>query len=750
METVWVHVGRHFHLQRFVVDKQLCGWDFETEEVKERAKISVDSRRGECLSRIHLVAVPVWQFTAGRPVSGFLRHLILHAKDPVVQNLKSLKTNTNTNLMDNGSNVESNCLRPKLSLYPLFCALAFAAFLGKFRESRANLSIELGARSEPVLSWTTSSSPFYVLEEVAQFGPHVWGVIPTKSMTARLLNGRMQVADNRLGLSSRFFRLREAGSADSFVFVVDQKARPDYKNLVQLYLPGLADKAFVIQTTNLQQTLNSVPSNGASIILREGVYDGGVDLQSRTILIGGGAASTVLKAPIGQRNCINVVGDDVIISGLGVDGQRDSQPSQISTESLCGITIRGARVKILNCYVHDTRNIGIHAVAPARDLLVENCVIQNSATNNQPGGTLGYHFTGLYCNRVGSPIIRSNTISGWSQAVGLWYGTANAIVEGNTIIDNFGFRDDAHTIPRSACEDYGADVATHGRNLWTNNVVDGTTLHCMEIASGVIGSSYVNNVFRRPGQISNQGSHFVIAGTRGQVTTDILLEGNQIYSSGLRNDTCSISGEIDRIGLVKNDFRGFNLMGSSGPFIINPLIGAKGFKLVGNTFTDCVFGIWLEGSGESFVISSNLFKSVRGRNSAITINAGHGHAIEGNQIDGLDDTVGIILQGQGGHLVSGNRISVPNQSVLCRSPDNVVQGNALSETLRSLGGVVRLDGPLALRNIITNNLVQASLNSRALLITAGADFNIFQNNQVLRGALVVGPDAGSHNVVDPN
>lgn len=90
-------------------------------------------------------------------------------------------------------------------------------------------------------------------------------------------------------------------------------------------------------------------------------------------------------------------------------------------------------------------------------------------------------------------------------------------------------------------------------------------LTLLEIAQGVVGSRFVGNVLRRPGQISNYGHHFEVTGQTGIETYDVVVEGNDIVSEGLRADQCSVNGTAYRTLITNNVFRGFTHVGSVAP-----------------------------------------------------------------------------------------------------------------------------------------------------------------------------------------
>jgi len=505
---------------------------------------------------------------------------------------------------------------------------------------------------------------------------------------------------------------------------------------------SIAD-AFVTTTTGTQ----TPPASGTTtIIVRSGTYAGGFSVPANTTLIADGDVK--ILAPVGGgANGVNITAPNVTLDGFEIDGQRNSQPDSQSNTSLCGVYVDAPSVTLTNMYVHDTRNIGVSVQSNASDFKLFNSRIENSATTNAPGGTAGYHYIGVWCNRAARPQIINNTIRGWSQAVGLWYGVNNAIVENNNILDNYGFADDAHTTPRSAVEDYGADVLSHGHNLIENNTIDGTTAYCIEIAQGVVGSVYRNNVLRNAGKISSYGAPLAVTGQSGQITTDILIDGNTISSDGTRDESCAVNGQAYRITITNNTFDGFNNSNGQGALFVGGIGGVEQVVIEGNEFRNSRFGVRLNNNGDGMIIRGNRFIGGTGQD-AIYVASGNKHIIDDNTISGGNR--GIALLAGTAHQVTNNTVSVDAYGLLVMTSDNVITGNNLTEGLYN-NGAVRLDGALALRNTIQNNTLKGSPTYNiGCLLVGGADYNVVTNNNLLNGAQISDQSGASHNILGPN
>lgn len=523
--------------------------------------------------------------------------------------------------------------------------------------------------------------------------------------------------------------------------------------------PGvrLADGILTIASTNLVDAVSLLPEGGGTVTVDEGVYDGSLILPRNTVVRGQGMGRTVLRAPVDATGQIfYLTNGNILIEAMTLDGRRSAHavlPAEV--QGVNGIvTVDAADVTVRNCQVRDALNNGVFVGISVPGFLIENCVVENSATNNVPQGTPGGHGYGIFCAGSASPVIRSNLVRGWAQGVGLWPGVTSGLVEFNQIVDNLGFLDAAHTSTRSACEDYGAGTLGHGRSLWRSNLVDGSTSHCLEIAQGVTASRFIGNTLRRPGQISNYGNHWEVTGSPGQTNRDVIIEGNVIISDGLREDTCSVNGRAFNTVVSNNTFTGFN-RGNLGPLLLGGNNGVQGTTVVSNTFTGCKYGVRVNGDATGFLVLGNTFTDVQQSDAVIWADSTGRGRIEGNLITGSQPVVGIKLDdtanagGQTGNVVAGNRITVPGSGILCFTPDNVITNNVFEETIADGIGAVLLVGVNAVRNLVASNRV-STLGPWSIRITQGASLNTVTNNLLPPFTLQLDESAGTNNVVTGN
>ena len=494
--------------------------------------------------------------------------------------------------------------------------------------------------------------------------------------------------------------------------------------------------------TTIQGALSAVPASGATILVKRGVYVGGLTISVPKVTIRGeGLKSTTIQSPLSSSPAITVMADDVSIEDLEIDGRRALQPGAGSAQACAGIYVLSSqRTSIRRVWVHSTLGNGISGVTGSNDGTVSDSIIENDATNIN--GTPGYHLVAIQLiGHNARWIIKNNLIQGWSQGVGLWYGATDCLVEGNRLINNFGFADSAHNTKRSAIEDYGADTIPHGRNRIVNNVIDGTTSYCLEIAQGVVGSIYSHNILLRPGRISNSSGMFAVVGANGQPTSDILIEGNYMFSDGTKTDTALFGGQYaNRITIANNIFSGFSYTGGSGPLYA---YGGSGLVIRGNQIYNSIYGVYVSGASDGVNISGNFFSAPIPRGSGVIyIATGNKHLIENNVIEDTAGASGIFVYGGRGHRIIGNRYNGTWVGINLPASETLISGNTITTTTTFAGILVTGN-----RNTVEDNHVDAP--GRSITLAGAGDYNIVQENTILQGTVNLA-GSGTHNTIEPN
>ncbi|MBI5800789.1 MAG: right-handed parallel beta-helix repeat-containing protein [Verrucomicrobia bacterium] len=320
----------------------------------------------------------------------------------------------------------------------------------------------------------------------------------------------------QMSVASRFYRLRSVGvlSNNLVHMVVDASGSGDH--------------------TTIDGAVASMPPEGGVVTVRAGTYAGGLTIPSRVTLRGAGADQTRVLAPIwngtGLRTeAVTVAGDDVVIEGVEVDGQRASQPAAADINGL--ITVSGARVSIRNCRLINAINHGVSLLPATSDALVENCEIYNTATNNLPAGTEGARQVGVRCQEAVRPVLRNNLVRGWGQGIVLATGVTNGVVAGNEFTDFgqgitttglcSGILIQSNSFPRMASNAVAINAAGGDAHQIVGNIILSTNYAAgirLETGTNLLVSS---NTVTMPGQ------HLLV------LSADNRIEGNRLEKTGL-------------------------------------------------------------------------------------------------------------------------------------------------------------------------------------------------------------------------
>lgn len=218
--------------------------------------------------------------------------------------------------------------------------------------------------------------------------------------------------------------------------------------------------------------------------------------------------------------------EDVVIEGLEIDGNASAQ-----TTTVYGIFVAGAsRVKIRDCYIHDTQRTGIVVDGGSTDVTVADCRVDNSGFFGIVGG--------FYVNET-DPITRLTvrdcridvTANGGS-ALGIIVSKADGVTASPGGIDCV-FTD--NTITRSDHDGIAAYSPNNVRLIVARNIVDNT---------GFTPS------------VGGAGGHLTHVGG-----TDLIVEGN-------------IGRNIDGAGIVVSNFpNGAPPVGTGAQIIGNTING---------------------------------------------------------------------------------------------------------------------------------------------------------------------------------
>lgn len=501
--------------------------------------------------------------------------------------------------------------------------------------------------------------------------------------------------------------------------------------------------------STIQAALASVPAKGATIYVRGGIYTPTATLTlsvASTRIVGDGPDVTRINAPGGIANVFNVTAADCEIANLEIDGLRGSQAVMLDSSTSVGIYIKSARAWLKNLHIHNTRSNGV-TIEGAADVRVENSRIEGGATD--PKGTAGGHNKGIYVSGAGAlrPRILNNTITGWSQAIGLWYGVKDALVEKNDILHNYGYEDAAHQINRSATEDYGGVTGANARNRWLDNLVDGSTAGCFEIAGGGEALVIRGNVCSNASDI---GAFIGVTGEGTAHLKEILIEGNTVMGNAdSLHPGIQVNGHAFGTVIRANIVKGFNNASNGGAISIGGAYVFGDVRIDANIVSESQTGIALYGNQDGTRITNN---TVTGAATGIRVSAGGRHQIAYNVVTNATGNALLMDSTAGdGSRVTNNRFTSTNNGgvMLIMRGDNLIRENSVEANTESAYGAIRLYGQNALRNMVKENIVNVT-SGYVIYVDGGADYNVIQQNQVVNGTMKTENDAGIHNTVGPN
>lgn len=476
---------------------------------------------------------------------------------------------------------------------------------------------------------------------------------------------------------------------------------------------------------------------------------------------GAGMRATTLQFPTATTiNGLNLSAANVTIMDLGIDGNRAAQTVDLGQTTNAGAYVTAANATFRRVWIRGTRGMGISATNAATGLTVEDSYLDGGHTDPTVRGTVALSGTanqgvskGIYCSGTDNVKIRRNTITGWSQGVGLWFGNSDCFVTDNDIINNYGFEDAGHTVFRSACEDYGAGTGANLRNTWARNLIDGSTSRCLEIAQGVTGSRYLDNILKNPGLISGNGSCWEITGQTGQLTTDILIRGNWCQGGTDHSDANTINGLASRITIEGNTFADYTHASVTGAIFVGGLTGGTDIVIAKNTFVNCRGAVRLNATNDGHEIVNNIMSAMISAGfGAIGLLSGSGHLVSGNKIAVLG---GYAIQATAGarHIITGNLASSANSSAInTTTNDCTITDNDLVGADAGSAGVLGIAGS---RNLVYRNRINSTTTRRGIAVTGSADYNIVQDNIAASGFLsgsdvVYTTTSGTHNTLEPN
>lgn len=390
---------------------------------------------------------------------------------------------------------------------------------------------------------------------------------------------------------------------------------------------------------------------------------------------------------------------------------------------------------------------------------IDNITLTGAITTPTAGNVVaptGGYLKGVYVALSAQrPVIRNNYFSGWSQAIGLWYGAAYGLVEGNRLVANYGYEDTLHTTNRSALEIY-PNNNFGGYHRVIGNLIDGSTHNCIEYAQGEVGTQIHGNILRNWAAEVGLGATGVGIDLTGQsgipgATTDVGVIGNTIASNGgSASIGINIGGFTSRVVIQGNAFLGFS--GNANCYPVS-VVGGDGPSVIGNTFSYCSRAVFVNSTGaKAGLIANNQVWGLPATSSAFQLSAaGDAWIISGNSVDGDVSNGGAAVNINSGnsHRVVYNRLRCYSPVTLSAGNDCRIEGNYLEGT--QAGNDAPLFISAGLRTIARGNTCVNLNNRRCVVLGGAADYTQVYDNRLVStfgsGNLLLDSSSGTHNLM---
>ena len=167
------------------------------------------------------------------------------------------------------------------------------------------------------LEWPASLSGGFVVERSATAVVGSWTRASGAGVSGVIVGGEVETTQGIVSMPIEFFRLRSTQPDEPLVLVVRMAGSGA---LDAGLLSGLAAGAVILPGTNFADVLAAVPAAGATVLLDDGVFGGGVVVPARVTLRGRGPDRTRIVVAAGEsRPALMVAGDDVTIEGVTLE-----------------------------------------------------------------------------------------------------------------------------------------------------------------------------------------------------------------------------------------------------------------------------------------------------------------------------------------------------------------------------------------------------------------------------------------------
>lgn len=404
-------------------------------------------------------------------------------------------------------------------------------------------------------------------------------------------------------------------------------------------------------------TIQSAVDSGASHIrVMAGDYPEWVNIP-HSLTLECDTDATLLNDGTGVSIAINA--PDVTIKGCEIAGEFDGTAAALGDSAHgTGVLIQGTDAHIDGLKTVNLAGFSIFSSNIDADrATIESFDFRNVATNREAHLCASTAIQFL----AGSEghAIRNGKVSGYSQAIGLWYGASNSAVSGNRLLNNYGWIGSSCDGSRSAIETFGVSEGNVG-NRFIGNYIDGSNSNGFELADVLDDITVSGNTTR-----NTYGGAFGVAGSGNNRGTNIRIHDNTFYGvAGNNTNWFSGSGEIysntfidyvqNNIGTIFIPADGLgNVEIRNNTFTGNGRIihAQRGdVRFIGNTIENGVYTdhLYLDGGVDSFLVADNTMTGYVNR----AINAPNGATgviVRGNTIDGE------VMAGEGA-WITGNTV----------------------------------------------------------------------------------------------
>jgi hypothetical protein len=448
---------------------------------------------------------------------------------------------------------------------------------------------------------------------------------------------------------------------------------------------GGASATSVVGTGGDYATLAAALTAGAThITLKPGSYSGAVTIsQSDVTIVGYGATWTENVA----ASTFIVSGNNVTVEGIAFSGSHDGDDGDMTGYSAVYTT--GNFAKVRHCRFVNLRGFAVQADA-ADDIEVGHCYFENVGID--PDDDLHTRYCVYITNGSQRPYIHHNYITGWSQAIGFWFGVNDGVAAYNRLINNCGH--ESSLSRRAAMEDYG-DSVQNTNNRWLFNYVDGSTGAGLELAQGLKGTLVQGNTFKNAGKGYTSGNAPLTitggdGGDGGEYSEHIRIVDNDLYGWGSNTyaDSVLIFGGCFEIEFSGNRF--YDIQNSTAS--LQAASGTTGIKFNKNVFRTCGGGgqAVIRLSTNNCLVESNDIVSAVASTRGIFAESSDGHIIANNNID----VTGRAIEIQDDCEIAHNRIlSLDGTAAITAVNDNRFLGNRATNDSSTAGAnVLRLTG----------------------------------------------------------